>query len=70
VYQQQAEMMSPQYLESMAEDTEVEYITEEEEIVAKEQALLAWMWTFPQISSVVDKETFISDWLSNAVITK
>jgi hypothetical protein len=54
----------------MAEDTEVEYITEEEEIVAKEQALLAWMWTFPQISSVVDKETFISDWLSNAVITK
>jgi len=65
--------MSPQYLESMLEDdTEniEEYITEEEEIVAKEQALLAWLWTFPQISSIVDEATFISNWLNNAAITR
>ena len=64
--------MSPQILESMVDDTEdiEEYITEEEEIVAKEQALLAWLWTFPQISSIVDKATFISNWLSNAAITR
>ena len=65
-------MMSPQYSGNMVDDTEdiEEYITEEEEIVAKEQALLGWLWTFPQISSIADEATFISNWLSDAAITR
>ena len=37
-------------------EVEVEYMTEEEEIVAKEEAILVWLWTFPQVSNAVKNE--------------
>jgi hypothetical protein len=64
--------MSPQYFDEMSEDTDhdIEYVTEEEEIVAKEQALLTWLWSFPQISNVVNESTFKNEWLDNALISR
>lgn len=64
-------MMSPQYLDDMVEDTdEIEDVTEEEEIVAKEQAILVWLWTFPQISNIMDESTFNSKGLVNDEISR
>eukprot|EP00557_Chaetoceros_sp_GSL56_P014731 CAMPEP_0176481868 /NCGR_PEP_ID=MMETSP0200_2-20121128/3065_1 /TAXON_ID=947934 /ORGANISM="Chaetoceros sp., Strain GSL56" /LENGTH=1065 /DNA_ID=CAMNT_0017878133 /DNA_START=24 /DNA_END=3221 /DNA_ORIENTATION=+ len=64
-------MISPQYLDDLVDDTdEIEYVTEEEEIVAKEQAILTWLWTFPQISNVIDESTFKNERLENVEISR
>jgi hypothetical protein len=63
--------MSTQYLDEMSEDTdEIEYVTEEEEIVAKEQAILSWLWTFPQISNVINESIFRNEGLENVEISR
>ncbi len=59
-------MMSPEYIKEMVEDCEdVDFITEEEEIVAKERAMLVWLWTFPQVSSAVDKSAMKTRWATD-----
>ena len=56
-------MSSPQYLDEMVdENEEVDCITEEEELVQKEQAILAWLWTFPQVhnAAAIDEKTLMN----------
>ncbi len=63
--------MSPQYIDDIVEDSdEMEYITEEEEFVAKEQAILAWLWTFPQVSNVIDESSLMKKWANDGVVAR
>jgi len=63
--------MSPQYLDEMVEDNEdVENITVEEDLVAKEQAILAWLWTFPQVSNSIDESTLMKKWAKDGIVAR
>lgn len=63
-------MMSPQYTDEMADATEeFEYMTEETQTISKEQALLTWLCSFPQVSNAVDQNTLtLDEWVHDDTI--
>jgi len=63
------EQTSHRYLDEVTDDTDdEELLTEEDEIIGEEYAILAWLRSFPQISQ--NKETLSKDWSQNEIVSR
>lgn len=57
------------YLDEVTEDTDdEELLTEEDETIGEENAILAWLQSFPQISQ--NKLVFSKDWSHDTIISR